>query len=184
LADFFKLTSAMSRLALVSKVLCDRELFELRRVNEKQRLELNALKLDMFWREYDISKLRRIISLVRIHYRTRDNITDDWTSHIEPIMREFGIVVQITDDNPTRGILEEPFGEYYMPRSELDVHLTCNRYYTITSYGAKLWKARSVDDPELLKLKALYDDVRGAVNNAGTLSQVFNRPLVGATSAI
>jgi len=169
-----------SRLALVSKVLCDRELIEMRQENERQRHEINALKLELFWREYDISKLRRIISLVRIHYRTRDNITDqtDWTLHIEPIMREFGIVVQITDDNPTRGIFEEPFGEYYMPRSELDVHLTCTRHYTITSYGAKLWKAKSVDDPELLKLKALYNDVRGAVNNAGTLSRVFSRPLV------
>ena len=171
-----------SRLALVSKVLCDRELFELRRVNEKQRQEIDTLKLDLFWREYDISKLRRVISLVRIHYRTRDHITDqtDWALYIEPILREFGIDVQITDNNPTRGILEEPFGEYYMPRSELDVHLTCTRYYTITSYGAKLWKAKSVDDPELLKLKALYDDVRAAVNNAGTLSQAFNRPMVAS----
>ena len=173
----------MSRLALVSKVLCDCELFELRQVNEKQRLEIDALKLELFWREYDVSKLRRIISLVRIHYRTRDHITDqtDWALYIEPILREFGIVVQITDDNPTRGVLEEPFGrEYHMPRSELDVHLTCTRHHLITSYGAKLWKAKSVDDSELLKLKALYDDVRGAVNNAGTLSQVFNRPLAGA----
>ena len=172
------MSGQFSRLALVSKVLCDRELFELRRVNEKQRQEIDALKLELFWREYDISKLRRIISLVRIHYSTRDHITDqtDWALYIEPILREFGMEVQITDDNPTRGIIEEPFAsEYYMPRSELDVHLTCTRHYTITSYGAKLWKAKSVDDPELLKLKALYDDVRGAVNNAGTLSRVFNR---------
>ena len=163
----------MSRLALVSKVLCDRELFELRRVNEKQRQEIDALKLAMFWREFDVSKLRRVISLVRIHYRTRDHITDqtDWTLYIEPILKEFGIEVQITDDNPTRGVLEEPFAsEYYMPRSELDVHLTCTRHYTITSYGAKLWKAKSVDDPELLKVKALYNEVKSVVNNEFMIS--------------
>jgi hypothetical protein len=29
------------------------------------------------------------------------------------------------------------------------------------AYGAKLWKAKSVDDPELKKLKALFDTLEG-----------------------
>ena len=172
----------MSRLALVSKVLCDRELFELRQVNEKQRLEIDALKLELFWNAHDISKLRRVISLVRIHYREHANARYDyqteWILWIEPIMREFGLDVRVTDDPLTNGIIDEPFASNYsLPKSDLDVHFTCNANHVFTSFGAKLWKAKSVDDPELLKLKALYDDVRGAVNSAGRLSRVFNRPL-------
>ncbi len=160
----------MSRLALVSKVLSDRELFQLRRVNEEQRQEIDALKLELFWREFDIRKLRQIIGLARRHARTRYHITDenDWTSYIEPFLKEFGLEVQITDEvNPGDGSMQRaPFCEYCMPRSELDVHFTCDRVYHITFYGAKLWKAKSVDDPEVLKLKALYNEVSGAVNNA------------------
>ena len=158
----------MSRLALVSKVLCDRELFQLRRVNEEQRQEIEALKLELFWREFDIMKLRRIISLVCSH------ITDenDYISYIEPVLKEFGLEVQITDEvNPGDGSMQPaPFCEYCMPRSELDVHFTCTRHYTITSYGAKLWKAKSVDDPELLKVKALYNEVKSVVNNEFMIS--------------
>jgi len=47
--------------------------------------------------------------------------------------------------------------------SDLDTHLVCAGPYVFAAYGAKLWKAKSVDDPELLKLKALFD----ALNNFG-----------------
>jgi hypothetical protein len=171
----------MSRLALVSKVLCDRELFELRRVIERQRIEIEELKMEMFWREHDISKMRRIIMLVSIHYRTRSDVVhsdeSSWQQFIEPILRDFGLEVEITDDPVVRGFLEVPFASGYLqPHSDLDVHLTCTRNFTIASYGAKLCKAKSLDDPELQKLKALFDDVKEAVNNRGALSRVFNRP--------
>ncbi len=159
----------MSRLAIVSKVLCDRELFELRRVNEKQRQEIEAFKLELFWREFDMIKLRRIISHVRLHYRTRYHITDetDYISYIKPVLNEFGLEVQITDerDPVDQGMRSAPFCEYCLPRSELDVHFTCDSVYNITFYGAKLWKAKSVDDPELLKVRALYNDVKSVVND-------------------
>ena len=45
----------------------------------------------------------------------------------------------------------------HAPQSELDVHFVCSSACCISSYGAKLWKATSVDDPELRKLKALFD---------------------------
>ena len=43
------------------------------------------------------------------------------------------------------------------PPIDINVHFACRERYYVSHYGAKLWKATSVDDPELRKLKALFD---------------------------
>jgi len=142
----------MSRLALVSKVLWNRELIELRQENTKQSREIEYLKLELFWREYNIPTLNRKIGSVRQFCRIRsvsggpfpgETIFNqrEWGLWIEPVMREFGLVYQITDDDQS------------------DVHIICNANRDVTSLGAKLLKATSVDDPEVQKLKAFYDEL-------------------------
>jgi len=134
-----------SRLALVSNVLCDRELLELRQENKRQRREIDALKVELFMDDHNINKLAMAVSLMCLHYRALLNVRHDdqteWSLWIEPMLSEFGLCAQIDD-------------EYLDDRSDLDVHITRTSYCIITSYGTKLWKAKSVDDPEMQKLKA------------------------------
>jgi len=158
--------------------MCDRELFELQRVNDEQRQEIDALKIELYWREFDIRKMRKIISLARHYYRTHYHITDenDWSSYIGSFLKDRGLEVQITDEviPGNFGMKPEPFCEYCMPRSELDVHFTCDKWYHITSFGAKLWKAKSVDDPEVLKIKAMFNHVKNVVNDEDKFTDVLS----------
>ncbi len=43
-----------------------------------------------------------------------------------------------------------------LEKNSHNAHLVCLNNCLIVDYGTKLLKAKSVDDPELLKLKALF----------------------------
>jgi hypothetical protein len=134
----------IARLTTVAHVLYEREVLELRKENE-------ALKLELFWKKHDIRTLQSNIVALHLHYRmqaTRPRVGNgqhEWTTHVEPIIQSYGLEVGIVDQ-------EGPI----QPQSDLNVHFVCTRKFFIASYGAKLWKAKSVDDPELRKLKALF----------------------------
>ena len=152
-------TGQISRLAAVSHVLYDREVLELRGEIERQRDEIKrlrqqhqALMLNLFWKEHGVNALndaaRRVDhpNLARVH-----GIYRAW---IEPILQACGLEVELVGGlMPYRGAQE----------SDLDTHLVCSGLYVFVAYGAKLLKAKSVDDPEMRKLKALFD----ALNNFG-----------------
>jgi hypothetical protein len=129
-----------ARLALVSKVLCDREAIELRKENERLYQENQVLKLTVFWRDHNISMLNEAMVLV-VEYGMRNM----W---IRPILQACGLEVGILG-----GLL--PYSG--SAQSDLDTHLVSTSRYTFVAYGTKLWKAKSFDDPELRKLKALFD---------------------------
>jgi len=73
-----------------------------------------------------------------------------WATYMEPIMQSYGLEVGISDEH-----------RHPSSQSNLNAHLVCNRKYFITSYGAKLWNAKSVDDSEIQKLKLLFEDLGG-----------------------
>jgi len=136
-----------ARLALVSKVLCDREAIELRQENERLYQENQVLKLAVFWRDHNIDVLTGAMMITRKYYQPGvfNGVCNAW---IEPILQECGLTVEVVG-----GLLP-----YRGPQpSELDTHLVCTSQYMFVAYGTKLWKAKSVDDPELRKLKALFD---------------------------
>ncbi len=148
------MSGQIARLTTVAHVLYEREVLELRQENERLHQENEALKLELFWKKHDVSTLRSNIVALCVHYRAIrplvGNDQDVWTKHVQPIIQSYGLEVRIVDQ-------ESPI----QPQIDLDVHLVCTRKFFIASYGAKLWKAKSVDDPELLKLKALFDAFSG-----------------------
>jgi hypothetical protein len=145
------MSSQIARLTTVAHVLYDREVLELRQENERLREENNALKLERFWKEYNLPKLGRAITHERIRYRFQTierafNPNIDWHFWMGPLIQSYGLEIEIVED-------------FHTPPSNANVHFSCTRLYHITSYGAKLLKAKSVDDPELQKLKALVDEL-------------------------
>ena len=148
------MSGQIARLTTVAHVLYEREVLELRQENERLHQENKALKLELFWKKHDIRTLQSNIMALRMHYRAirprLGNDQDEWTKHVAPIIQSYGLEVEIVD--------QEGLGQ---PLSDLNVHFVCTGKFLITSYGAKLWKAKSVDDPELWKLKALFDAFTG-----------------------
>ena len=141
-----------ARLALCSHVLYEREIIE-------QRREIEALKLKIFWYEYSAHNLRTAIVCEAARRRrlgqNDDTLTiQDWYLWMGPVIQSCGLEVGLIDQEDDKPALVPPI--------DLDVHLACRSKYFVTHYGAKLWKAMSVDDPELKKLKelfkALHDD--------------------------
>jgi hypothetical protein len=145
----------IARLAAVSHILYDREVLALRRENEslrqeneKLRQESRKFKLELFWRHHDPKALLfAVLGYAGRHPNVpRGNAI--WNIWIEPMLRECGLEVESLD-------VQVPY--HGPPHSDLDTHLVCSSPYHFVAYGAKLCNAASVDDPELLKLKALFD---------------------------
>jgi hypothetical protein len=138
------MSGQISRLTLVSHILYDREVLELRQENQRLLKDIAGLKLNLFQQEHDVFRLT--IAMCTFHSRhpnTENGILNVW---IEPMLQKCGLEV-VNVGVPYRGLLQ----------NELDTHLVCTSPFTFVAYGTKLWKAKSIDDPELLKLKALFD---------------------------
>ena len=149
------MSGQISRLATVAHILYDREVLELRqenerllRENEKLHEEIQEFKLKLFWKCHDIDTLR---SIMFVYYRRNPNLHTSktiWNNWIESMLQDCELeVTSIGCPLPYRG----------SEQIDLDTHLVCSSPYLIVGYGAKLWEATSIDDPELKKLKALFD---------------------------
>jgi hypothetical protein len=148
-----------SRLATLSHVLYDREVLELRRENERLRKENQALKLEKFWKEYDLPRFRRLVTLERIRYRLNTNerpfntsdisSSQDWHQWMGPLIQSHGLDYEVVHDS------------YPTPSN---VHFVCDNLDGIKFYGTKLLNAKSTEDPELQKFKALVDALQKALD--------------------
>jgi hypothetical protein len=159
------------KLALVSKLLLDKEVIHLRQENE-------ALRLKLFWKEHNRSELRdRMREANQAHEGPRctclscavsgrkedEEETLPWGAacKFKPWFEELLTQCGLTTETGVQ-IEQEPIGSHMsVPDGNMvyDVdahfhHLTRDDWFTWT-YGARLWKARSADDPELAKLHAL-----------------------------
>ena len=145
----------LSRLATLSHVLYDREVLELRHENERLNKENEALhqdnqelKLKLFWKDYNVLALNNAMHRHDMIYPDLVPGNYIWNVWIEPILQMCGLKVEsIADSPPLRG----------SELSDVDTHLVWVPRYIFVAYGTKLWKAKSVDDPELKKLKALFE---------------------------
>jgi len=169
-----------SRLALVSKVLCDRELIELRQENEK-------LKLKLFWKEHGIRKLKTWLvnsnleginppgcECTYCHQRSRnkevrfqDGVKCDLYIWFLKYVEECGCTVMdhraaIRLEN-VRNFSHDCLDYEYSQDSidtpsayNVDAHFVFDSYLDL-SYGSRLLNATSVNDPELKKLEKVFD---------------------------
>ena len=149
------MSGQISRLVTVAHILYDREVLELRQKNERllrenERLyeEIREFELKLFWKCHDVVTLR---SAMFVYYRRNPNLHTSktiWNKWIETMLQDCELeVASIGGLPPYRG----------SEQIDLDTHLVCSSPYLIVGYGAKLWEATSIDDPELKKLKALFD---------------------------
>jgi len=182
---------SVDRLALVSKVLLDVRFLELKRENER-------LKLSLFWVDHGISALRRFMGFANnrasgprcrcsgcMHARrSRPTILDGYDDEVrdeackfvpwfEQTLQEHGLSFSAKYEGTF--IDYKPDRELY-PKVHADVHffLFATNYDPPTAwvswtYAAKLWKAETTEDPELLKLKAFFEAMSYA--SASDISQ-------------
>jgi hypothetical protein len=148
------MSGQISRLTTVAHVLYDREVLELgrenarlREENERLRQQHQALTLKLFWKEHSVDELKAASFRVSMNWAYIERVQIIWRPWIEPILQACGLEVEHVDC---------PLPYYGPQQRDLDTHLVCGGLYIIVAYGAKLLKAKSVDDPELLKLKALF----------------------------
>lgn len=145
--------SHIARLAAVSRVLYDKEVLELGRENSRLLREIEDLKLERFWKENDLPKIRRLVTRERIRYTFQTNERPinpdrDWHVNMMPLIQSYGLEIVVVD----RRTLDTS-------RNNFNVHFVCSNLYFIECFGSKLLNAKCVDDPELQKLKALVDEL-------------------------
>ena len=160
------MSSQIARLAAVAHVLYDREVLELgrenarlREENERLRQQHHALTLKLFWKEHSVNELNDAARRVNMDHPNLARVRGIYRAWIEPILQACGLEVELVGGlMPYRGPQE----------SDLDTHLVCGGLYVFVAYGTKLLKAKSVDDPELRKLKALFDALKNFGDAAPT----------------
>lgn len=164
--------NGVERLAAVSKILFDTRLFELRRENE-------GLKLKLFWKEHSPRMLRGVMHHANhlgpdcaclacvLTGRHDDDREDDSPSPLTCTFAPwFEQLVREHDMSTLEGLPDEPIwvdGRVVCDNGQVldsDHHFvhSFDRNCTVSGwvYGSKLWKATSVRDRELVKLKSLF----------------------------
>jgi hypothetical protein len=180
------------RLALVSQILYDKELIEMRQENER-------LKLSLFWTKYNAFKLNAAIRvrnqmesddpfncdcrvcIIARRYCVSDDMSSD-DEHVpnvkcefEPLfeakLAEFGLIFAVVPDHlPVRLQYHECAVGLRRGREAINapahiVAFGCDpkdgrrpdmEDWGHFTYGAKLFKATTVNDPELKKLEDLF----------------------------
>ena len=141
--------SAVDRLALVCKSFMDTALLDLKRENER-------LKLELFWHFYSAEKLNEEMDL--------------WC-RCKECVNHGRYLYEVHEDVPewTGECVYEPWFLNFMEANEMDVglcrdneddhvhfNILANRYGWYWIYGSKFTEARSVADPELKKLEVLF----------------------------
>jgi hypothetical protein len=174
----------MDRLALVSKILLDSRFLELKRENER-------LKLRLFWVDHSIDTLKKMMGLAnnrragprcrcRICVRTKryhPNFLDSYDDEngveackfgpwFEKLVQQHGLSFA-SCENDDEHLFCVNDREFY-PKPEVNLHFLLIAYdkTPVTTwyswvYRAKLWHAQTTQDPELLKLTALFKTLDG-----------------------
>jgi hypothetical protein len=165
------------RFADVAKLLSDTRLTELVKENRK-------LKLDIFWSKYNYSELCEAMTDANRKFmgpnckcggcslsRARDG--DDpreivwrhgclFIPYFEGLLTECGLTTHRDTVPFPKGIPHPHLEGDVNDVLDVDVHLVAvgPLKWEYFFFGSKLWKARSVDSPELLKLVLLFKKLR------------------------
>jgi len=163
---------SLDRLALVSKIMLDERVIALRKENE-------LLRLQLFWKDHCDSQLKILMEQAnqsgpncsclacgacgRMDLESRQIRPMDSTCKFK---RWFENILASCDMTCVTGVFKgmEPAGQHMSCVRgdcpyDVDAHFhhLAHEDWVSWIYGAKLWKAQSVNDPELLKLKRLFE---------------------------
>jgi len=162
----------IDKLVFVSKLLLDQRLIELKQENE-------SLKLELFWRDYKFHKLQHQMKNWNLYGGPKckcnaccgqdlagDYELEDIQERIcgfKPAFESFAAVHGLTfgkASHPIDECLDECHthisGDNCLFVYDIDAHIIQIDNGSRWTYGTKLWKAKSVSDPELKKLVVLF----------------------------
>ena len=163
--------SPVDKFLHVAKILTDARLQELVEENQK-------LKLALFWKTYDLRKLRHLIfeaiqrrvkcECKSCHFcgQSRE-CNGEWecavTRRFEDIAREHGLSTSVENESMS-SIWDPDLGDEMDDDAQIfysgDVHIVLQSSVTdwvVAGYGEKLNQAKSTEDLELIKLKKLFE---------------------------
>lgn len=164
---------SVGNLLSVAKVLYDQSFFELVKENA-------SLKLQIFWKDYNLAKLKEAMQLansintmcpcVACGMAGRNDYSEQSTGMactfkpwFENHLASLGMTIQwSTFKNENRqhiclnGSENYSYGACTWDDDSHFSHFSSKDDWVWFTYGSKLWKAESVNDPELQKLKSLF----------------------------
>ena len=156
----------VEKAVFVCKLLLDQRVIELKNENEH-------LKLQLFWKTYNPTHLKELMAAglgpkcgcmaCCVIGRKPDNEEEvanhnPWACTFKPWFEQkitkCGMTIGYGTDGVTDGSLVDDYNSLY----DVDCHFNslARQDWVCWSYGSKLWKATSVNDPELKKLAALF----------------------------
>lgn len=177
--------SGVDKFPLVAKILVDMRLQELVQENQRLKAENEKLKLMMFWQTHDISWLRHhIFENIQFYLECgcrRCNLFQDINGRIvyrqccnlsffEDFAEKHGFKVAKASlekfDDEFVAIKNEDLGETWDDDKVTfysgDAHFVLpsdTTHLVVLGYGERLSKARSVHDPEVVKLKKFFEEI-------------------------
>jgi hypothetical protein len=154
------------KLAFVSKLLLDKEVIHLRQENERLRLQL-------FWRDHDVRRLNEMMAsanqsengpqctcnVCAVSGRMDEDEFEQnmgclFKPWFESCLERFGLVAK--NEPASDGKFHECGGWNRVYDVDSHFHHIGRSDWFLWTYGARLWKAKTADDPELAKLRALF----------------------------
>ena len=168
--------SSLDRLALVCKIMLDQRILDLRSENE-------ALRLKLFWKDHGKNKLRDRMAQANqmgpncmcIACAVSGRMDEEaetvhssctFKEWFEGLLSKCGLTcITGVDMVPVGPHMSCDCGNYVYDVNSHFHHLT-NDDWVAWMYGAKLWKAQSVSDPELQKLKKLFEILDPATDDS------------------
>jgi len=171
----------IDKLSLVTKVLMDRRFLEMKEENE-------ALKLKEFWHKHKVKRLKYAMEAGNLITGPKCKCISCFNEgfageiEIEDVQQRVcgfkpWFVKKVIDCGLTIGAHTGELNRAaHMsctsgPVYTCDYHILSfdydnSRSWSSTTYGTKLWKAKSVSDPELQKLVALFEAIYDEVDTA------------------
>lgn len=178
------------RLMACSKILFDLRLEEVVTENRELRSRVRELEMELFWSRHNTGEFRSMVeyamqlgvfrqcecvncnvSLDRLHPRFERPWECDNLICVERLASNFGMkTLHLDSDRNIRSKDHPAAGDgnvFDGPHLE-DVHIVS--FYTVShmgqdqmkwTYGPKLWKAKTTNDPELHKLGQFFSEIKG-----------------------
>lgn len=165
----------LERLALVSKVFVDTRLLELKRENER-------LKLELFWRTYS----ERILHEELYKFHSTRKLVHCWCvscvkhgrSHLDQDETEYYAALPVSQTRRCKPCQYRAWFEEFI--KDMDMEFTYGADYGVDAvhfrfmdagaghwfwvYASRLYKSRSVTDPDLRKLEWIFENLRVMTN--------------------
>jgi hypothetical protein len=174
----------LDRMALISRLLLHPRLLHLRQEFEQLKEENEALKLTLFWKDHCRSKLQELMVACNLNgpqctclscavsgrmdeeqrsmpWGTRCTFKDWFEQELDKHGLTAVTGVHSTDQKPLPSPMACDEGNTVYDVDAHFHHLTRDDWF-MWQYGAKLWKAQRVTDPELQKLSALFQSLSAA----------------------